>query len=70
MEGVSSVSDLTLCNFCKFYELIGPAIKEHKKVEVKVDDQNLLPTKAARGVYIDGEFQAWFMEIPDRCICD
>ncbi len=61
------MSDLTKCNFCKYYDLVGPAIKEHKKVEMRVEDKNVV--NPAQALYIDGEFIAWFMELPEKCVC-
>ncbi len=63
------MSELTRCNYCKYHDIVGPAVKEHKEIELRVDDSNLLPSAAARELYIDGKFQAWFMEIPDSCAC-
>ena len=63
------MSELTRCNYCKYMDIVSDAKRQGRDVVLKADDSNILPSKGARGAYIDGEFQAWFMEIPSSCAC-
>ena len=57
------------CNYCTYIDIVSEAQAKGQKAELKVDDSNILPSKTARGVYVDGKFIAWFMELPDSCAC-
>lgn len=58
------MSELTPCNYCSWRRMrrlnpdlrLRPAPREHWPDAVEVVDEN-------------GEFKAWFAELPDHCVC-
>jgi len=68
------MSDMTQCNFCTFRAMKRRGCHSASRAEREAlwEKNEKFDSALGAGVVIvdkDGNFAAWFMELPDRCCC-
>lgn len=53
------------CNRCNYDQIVRQARSLGQDVELRRDTG----MNGRQSVYVDGKFVAWFMELPDQCVC-
>ena len=56
------MSELIVCNYCKYAATKLYADKEGKIIEIRDED-------GGKAIYLDGKWDSWFEELTKDCAC-